>query len=163
MANQEKSAIASIKEFVDEIDLTLLVDLIEEVLKVIPHPAAQTVGLKFVGALKVANKFKPMASGALGTANAFCANFTAARNNRNLQIANSEQTSSDIAGANQLVGTDGKVDYSKIETLIEIAMEDGILTPEEEAFILSKTEKLGLDPDVVELKLMSLKKENADG
>lgn len=42
-------------------------------------------------------------------------------------------------------------------------MEDGILTPEGEAFILSKTEKLGLDPDVVELKLMSLKKENADG
>lgn len=42
-------------------------------------------------------------------------------------------------------------------------MEDGVMTPEEKEFILKKAEALGLDVDMVELKIMKRSRRIKEG
>lgn len=51
----------------------------------------------------------------------------------------------------------------KINDMIEMAMEDGVMTPEEKEFILKKAEALGLDVDMVELKIMKRSRRIKEG
>ncbi|MCQ2199885.1 MAG: hypothetical protein MJZ19_09240 [Paludibacteraceae bacterium] len=61
-----------------------------------------------------------------------------------------------VVSSNKVVSTSAVPDAeAKINALIDLAYEDGVLTDAEKSFILDKAAELGIDRDVVELKLKS--------
>ena len=129
MATQEKSAFATIQEFVKTIDFDTLIEVAEFAALI---PAIGTICVVIIKILKFAKKFQPTASKVL---------------------VNADQLYG-VVNNNQVVVNEAE---EKINTLIEIALEDGVITDEEENFILEKAQTLGLDTDEIRLKLISNK------
>lgn len=129
MATQEKSAFATIQEFVKTIDFDTLIGLAELAASI---PALQPVCAVIIIILKFAKKFQPTACKVL---------------------VNADQLYG-VVNNNQVVVNEAQ---EKINMLIEIALEDGVITDEEENFILEKAQTLGLDTDEIRLKLISNK------
>lgn len=65
-------------------------------------------------------------------------------------ITKSVVTPNKVASTSAVPGAE-----TKINALIDLAYEDGVLTDAEKSFILDKAAELGIDRDVVELKLKS--------
>lgn len=128
MATQKKTAITTINEFVKTIDFDTLIEIAELAALI---PGIGTICAGIINILKVAKKFQPTADKVLTNADQLygvCAN------------------DSDSSTDNEAL--------DKVNTLIEIALEDGIITEEEENFILERAQTLGLDTDEIKLKLL---------
>ena len=103
MATQEKSAFATIQEFVKTIDFDTLIEVAEFAALI---PAIGTICVVIIKILKFAKKFQPTASKVL---------------------VNADQLYG-VANNNQVVVNEAE---EKINTLIEIALEDGVVTDDE--------------------------------
>lgn len=129
MATNEKSAIASINEFIKSIDFDTLIEVAEFAALI---PAIGTICAWIIKILKFAKKFQPTADKMLTNADQLYGVCTSRTNIDNEAL-------------------------NKVNTLIEIALEDGVITEDEESFILEKAQTLGLDTDEIKLKLLSYK------
>lgn len=127
MATQEKSAFATIQEFVKTIDFDTLIEVAEFASLI---PAIGTICVVIIKILKFAKKFQPTASKVL---------------------VNADQLYG-VVNNNQVVENEAE---EKINTLIEIALEDGVVTDDEANYILERAAVLGVDVDIVKLKLLS--------
>ncbi|MCQ2234263.1 MAG: hypothetical protein MJZ24_05935 [Paludibacteraceae bacterium] len=127
MATQEKSAFATIQEFVKTIDFDTLIEVAEFAALI---PAIGTICVVIIKILKFAKKFQPTASKVL---------------------VNADQLYG-VVNNNQVVVNEAE---EKINTLIEIALEDGVVTDDEANYILERAAVLGVDVDIVKLKLLS--------
>lgn len=127
MAIQEKSAFATIQEFVKTIDFDTLIEVAEFAALI---PAIGTICVVIIKILKFAKKFQPTASKVL---------------------VNADQLYG-VVNNNQVVVNEAE---EKINTLIEIALEDGVVTDDEANYILERAAVLGVDVDIVKLKLLS--------
>lgn len=129
MATNGKSAIASINEFIKTIDFDTLIEIAEFAALI---PAIGTICVWIIKILKFAKKFQPTADKMLTNADQLYGVCTSSTNIDNEAL-------------------------NKVNTLIEIALEDGVITKEEESFILERAQTLGLDTDEIRLKLLSNK------
>lgn len=127
MATQEKSAFATIQEFVKTIDFDTLIEVAEFAALI---PAIGTICVVIIKILKFAKKFQPTASKVL---------------------VNADQLYG-VVNNNQVVVNEAE---EKINTLIEIALEDGVVTDDEANYILERAAVLGVNVDIVKLKLLS--------
>ncbi|MBQ0029911.1 MAG: hypothetical protein KBT32_05685 [Bacteroidales bacterium] len=127
MATQKKSAFATIQEFVKTIDFDTLIEVAEFAALI---PAIGTICVVIIKILKFAKKFQPTASKVL---------------------VNADQLYG-VVNNNQVVVNEAE---EKINTLIEIALEDGVVTDDEANYILERAAVLGVDVDIVKLKLLS--------
>lgn len=133
-ATQEKTALDSVREFAQTVDIDGVMEVAEVVSNLFPPPVS-TICFVIIKVLRLAK------------------NFVVAPDSQAISSANSLA----LASGSDSLSTSNEAEI-KIIKFIDIAMEDGVITPEEESFILSKAESLGLDVDMVKLRIISQKK-----
>ncbi len=131
--------IAKVTSIVDNAPLAEILDTIEAVISYLPLPYIDKIGRVVCKILRVMLKLQPAASTAMHL------------------IADTQETPCVVNSKyDSFIPTDNTPELVSLRSMVDIALEDGELTDDEEAFLLKKAESAGIDKDLL---LMGLRNE----